>query len=319
MLPITRSLADPVALTDWVGQRYPRLLATRCRLQRFGFHDTYRIEGEAGTFFLRLYAPDRRDPADIGYELDLVEHLAQRGVGAARALLDRDGQRLHRLVLPEGERFAVIFEQAPGESLRGIPDESDCRRFGAAIADLHAASDDFDAHTVHARPVRDLRFLLDGPLGYLETHALDLVDLSALRRDADAVRSRLEPHLQQLDVGVVHMDAHVGNYAVTDATLTFFDFDFAGTGFRIVDLLEPHYHAIERGNPALWQAAVDAYRSRRRLSDLDVLMSDVLLAAMLMWALEINLHRGRSIGLEFADLPRRVKRFHRAVQRLSQL
>src|SRR5262249_23657795 len=130
------------------------------------------------------------------------------------------------------------FSYAPGEPVTPPQQtESLARAYGRAVAALHAATDDFSS--THQRFALDLDFLLAKPLDVVQPYlAHRPVDWRSLRALAPAVTERLASlQARGLDRGVCHGDAQGGNAHITpDGTITFFDFDVCGSGWRAYDV-----------------------------------------------------------------------------------
>ena len=156
----------------------------------------------------------------------------------ATPLAQRDGALLSAVQAPEGVRHLTLFTYAPGESVTP-PTQTEplARRYGAAVAGLHAATDDFSSP--HPRFALDLDFLLAKPLKVVQPYLAHRTDdwrfLRALEVTIAEQLAALQTH--GLDCGVCHGDAQGGNaHATPDGTLTFFDFDVCGTGWRAYDI-----------------------------------------------------------------------------------
>src|SRR5688500_4954137 len=167
--PVTRSLLAPTALAEVVGAEYG-LDGIRCRLIKATIRDVYRVDARQGPAVLIVYRPGRRTAEEITAELDLLDHLAERGpaagVSVAPALRTTGGERLIRLTAPEGTRFAVLFRFAEGRLLERTPEPELARRYGQIVARLHGLTDDSPAlsSVVAARVPLDAALLVDRSL-----------------------------------------------------------------------------------------------------------------------------------------------------------
>ena len=140
------------------------------------------------------------------------------------------------LSAPEGERFAVLFASAPGQSVRDIAPQQ-CRAYGRLVAAIHEAAD--TPLPSYRRFHIDEHHLLDEPLQAVRAVLVDGGEgLTFLERFVDRVRYHLaDLPLSSPVYGLCHGDLHPGNVRVTkDGQLTLFDFDCLGYGWRSYDL-----------------------------------------------------------------------------------
>jgi Ser/Thr protein kinase RdoA (MazF antagonist) len=217
-------------------------------------------------------------------------HLDRKGVPVAAPIARKDGTFWRELNAPEGPRHVVLFRYATGQELSQDRDQN--YLYGRAVAEVHALTDDFASQ--HRRFHLDLQHLLDQPLVAIEpflVHRPD--DWSYLQRIAELLRERITSlPLDRLDHGFCHGDFHGGNAHIDDReTITFFDFDCGGPGWRAYDI------AVFRWGPwgresAAWEAFLKGYTERRPLSDLNLAAVPLFVAARHIWLL--GLHTGNS-------------------------
>src|SRR5262249_32520418 len=134
---------------------------------------------------------------------------------------------------PEGPRACVLFTRAPG-ALPGEPHPS--AAFGRALAALHDATDGLAVPTLP--PVVGVDALLAGPVAAMRGFRPDRVEAIAyVQAVAGALARRLDAIGSGLDVGPIHGDLHGGQgHVAADGTVTLFDFDDCGEGWRAYDL-----------------------------------------------------------------------------------
>ena len=242
--PVTHSLLSPDALGRHVQAAYAIGEVHTCVLLQHNLNDTYLVDATTGRYVLRASQSERaagiswRTREDILFELDVLQHLARKGVPVATPLAQRDGTRVWAVQAPEGVRHLTLFTYAPGEPVTP-PKQTEplARGYGAAVAALHAATDDFSSP--HLRLALDLEFLLTKPLEVVRPYlAQRPVDWQYLCQLGTTLTERLAPlQARGLDRGVCHGDAQGGNAHMTpDGIITFFDFDVCGTGWRAYDI-----------------------------------------------------------------------------------
>lgn len=257
---------DEAAIDKLLRSAYD-LGETSCRLVKHGVNATYQVETGGTSYFLRVYRPGRRTEADVAFELALIRHLGARHVPAAQPVPRRDGGFTSQF----GESLVVLFEQAPG---RPVPTDADLsRRLGRAAAALHNATVEFAGPP--GRAPLDLAHLVDQSMAYIEPR---LPAATALGR---RVKAALPPGLQW---GACHGDLFRGNCRLTeDGTLTLFDFDECGMGYRAYDLAVYLWTMRREQQESLFAPFLQGYCELRPLPDADRAALPSLAAARQVW------------------------------------
>jgi len=238
-IPVIASILSPEALVKAILPGFEVAAVTECRFFSGGFNDTYRIKTSDGrTYYLRAYRIQWRTLADIQYELDVLNHLKQKGFSAVKPVRYQDAQFFCAVPAPEGTRYLALFTEAPGPEISYDQEaETVAQRYGQAVARMHNALDDFSSP--HQRFHKDIEHFIDAPLRYIEPFlALRPDDWAYLRQFAESLRAQiLALPAAELEQGVCHGDLQ-GYHAnvAPDGTLTFFDFDCGGYGYRAYDL-----------------------------------------------------------------------------------
>lgn len=274
----------------------------RCVLLAPGLNDTYLVETSDASYVLRVYQAPRpaqpavRSESAIRFELELLRHLAQRGVAVSVPVRRRDGEDIIVVDAPEGVRYAVLFTYAPGAPVtppRQVPALAE--RYGRAVATIHTATDDFTSG--HARFALDRALLIDMPLRHiLPRLAGRSVDDERMRRLAGTLAVHMEALAREgADMGNCHGDAQGGNaHQSDDGTLTIFDFDLCGRGLRAYDIgvffwgASLGMHRLgwsEETVRALCDAYLRGYREVRLLASLDEQAIPALVAVRQLWYL----------------------------------
>jgi len=289
---VTHSLPHAEDLAQLVDREYAIAAPVKVSLLNRGFNDTYLVtDVDGGRRVLRVYNREKywiRSESDLRFELDLLEHLAAAGLGVSRPYQRTLGDRLGRLMAPEGERRFALFTHAPGTPVyEGTLTAEQWREFGSGIARMHLRMDTFQ--TSHDRYHLDERILIERPLASLAPYAssgqaaADLTELGKLGQ-------RLTAELQRLQTiggasGIIHADLHRGNTHIdSDGRFVTFDFDHCGFGLRAYDLV-----SLYRGPDSpdedreRWAAVLSGYQQLRPLSSAEVAAFPVLAACRAMW------------------------------------
>jgi Ser/Thr protein kinase RdoA (MazF antagonist) len=263
-----------------------------CDLLSEGLNDVYLVQSGADRYLLKLYRAGWRTRAEVLYEVEALLHMDRHGVDVALPVVGRDGSVACELPTPEGARQAILFTWAAGRADTPL-DESYARRIGRAAAAMHAATDDF--RCPHPRFSLDLEHLLSQPLNALLPLLEDRPgEANYLRRLAERLRRRLERlPASALDWGFCHGDIASNNIHATEETLTLFDFDCGGSGWRAYDLATFQTAVVDGPERyeepvALWRAFLAGYRERRPLGDVDLEAVSLFVAMRQIWILGVH-------------------------------
>jgi Ser/Thr protein kinase RdoA (MazF antagonist) len=281
---------NPSSIAAWLSERYGGAFASAaCQLLRSYTNDVYLIRSADQRFVLKLYGLGWRAPAEVQWEIDLLQHLFASGVPVAAPIAARDRQSIQSIPTDAADRLAVLFAYAPGEKPQPPFSIALYEQFGQAIARVHAAADSF----VAAQPRRalDTAVLIDEPMlltAPLLTNAQDRAWLLAL---AELVKRRITSYATSgLDWGPIHGDASLDNlHVIDDGTVILYDFDSGGPGWRAADLqgwAVDHAEYLPR-----WQAFHRGYTHVRPLPEIDRLAAPYLTLAWDIWGLKIELER----------------------------
>jgi Ser/Thr protein kinase RdoA (MazF antagonist) len=240
---------------------------------------------------LRIYRAGWRSADEIAYEMAALEHLGAKGVPVARPVRRRNGALVDWLAAPEGSRAAVLFTHAPGRELDGSTEDS--RRYGCAVASIHAATDDFEIG--HPRFALDLEHLLTQPLAAIRPFLRHrLADLDTIETLATLVRRRVAAlPAGEMDRGFCHGDFHGDNAHIEGDTVTMFDFDCCGPGWRAYDIAVFRWRwGEDEAGDERWAAFLEGYRSKRPIGETDLAAVPLFVVARAIWLR--GLHAGNT-------------------------
>jgi Ser/Thr protein kinase RdoA (MazF antagonist) len=264
--PVTHSVCDCEALGRQLAVTYGVEGLMTCQFLRRGFHDTYLLSALDGSYVARVYRT-QRTRSEIAYELGLLRHLVARGVSVSGPVPDVDGGWMRVLDAPEGQRCVALFTHASGRALVWNCGESALA--GRLLAAIHQDSGDYVSQ--HERAPLDAAHLVDAPLRALRPFLVaQSCELSDLERVAQALRSELAARQGQLEWGPCHGDFNAGNLHIAeDRSLTAFDFDFCGPGWRAYDFVGA-WRWAGWSDAGIWKAFVAGYRGVRPIADADL-------------------------------------------------
>lgn len=182
----------------------------------------YYVDTVDGRFVLTLF--ERLNHADLPFFLDLMEHLADRGVPCPKPLHAGSGATLTRL----NGRPAAMVQRLTGQSVL-FPSAAQCAAVGALLGTLHVAAVDFAGRAANSRGTAWRRETAEKLLPVVDA------ETAALIRDELAAQAELD--LGALPQGVIHADLFRDNVLFVDERLTgVIDFYYACTDALLYDL-----------------------------------------------------------------------------------
>ena len=189
-------------------------------------NSNFLLHTSKGYFILTLYEK-RVAESDLPFFLDLIEHLAARGLNCPQPVRSRSGEALGRLA----RRPAAIVTFLDGVWIRR-PSAAHCGAVGEALAQLHLAGADFAMTRRNGLSVEGWR-----PLFETAAARADTVQ-AGLGEAIGAELARLEhdwPH--DLPQGVIHADLFPDNvFFLGDRLSGLIDFYFACTDALAYDI-----------------------------------------------------------------------------------
>ncbi|MCQ6563278.1 phosphotransferase [Paenibacillus mendelii] len=292
-LAVNHSVISSDALMPVIHDLYDIGEILEIRFLSNGLNDTYLVIASERKYVLRIYKANWRSKSDIECEIELLHHLISNGVPVSHSVKKKDGGYLIELAAPEGHRFAALFTFAEGGHSDTLENSS---LYGIEVAKMHRAMDDF--HSSHDRFIIDLDHLLEKPFQSIKpllTHRPH--DIEYLESLSKLLRDRIEDISSELDWGMCHGDLHGGNVYFHQDTLTHFDFDCGGLGWRAYDIAVFLWAKVRcRGKDAfeneMWSAFLASYQEHKPLSDRDLEAVPVFIAIREIWLM--GLHTGNA-------------------------
>lgn len=284
--PVLSSVLSPDALEVEIGRTYFIGVITECTLLRAYVNDVYAVKTQSGRFIIKVYRANWRTESELRYELDLLIHLHQCGVGVSLPIHRKDGGLLHPILAPEGLRYIVLYQFAEGK--KPSPPFSDDLyfRLGRELAKLHKASTHFK--TQHKRFHLDTEYLLDKPLRAIKPYLRERhEDWEFLEKLSEKVRSQIQLiERKGLSRGVCHGDVSLDNLHIDDQDrITFYDFDAGGPGWCAYDLLGVYMYTKFDHRQSRWDSHIRGYQEVMKLNDSDIEALPYLHVMNTIWSL----------------------------------
>ena len=240
----------------------------------------YFVSTNQGDYVLTLF--ERLSFEQLPYYLNLMHHLAERGISVPAPQANAQGEILHTLK----DKPAAVVTRLKGRNQLN-PQPADCAQVGAMLARMHQAGADYPQQQPNLR----------GLSWWTETVPVVLPHLSA--EQAAMIQSELKfqqelattEAYQSLPQGPIHADLFRDNVMFDGPTLAgFFDFYFAGTDTFVFDIavsLNDWCIDLRTGalDEARAQAFVAAYDTERGLTAAELTLLPALLraAALRFW------------------------------------
>jgi Ser/Thr protein kinase RdoA (MazF antagonist) len=268
-----------------------------CLFWQRGSNDTYQVHCSNEIYSLRVYRHGLRSREEVDFEIAPLNYLKEHGASVAYPIAKREGGYVSEIHAPEGLRYVVMTTHAKGDEPeycgRKHIYEEDARLFGASVAELHNLSEDFE--TEHKRPRLEIEHLLDRSQdivgSFLQENSANrkIIDdmIIGLRRTLDKVP------ISNLDIGFCHgRNVHNDN-----GSLTHFDFEFCGFGFRIFELATFNWGIWDDENRSeLWSSFLQGYRSTREIGTEDLALVDTFVVIRQIWWMAFIMGNVRYFG-----------------------
>jgi len=233
-------------------------------------NSNFLLRTDAGTYILTLYEK-RVSAEDLPFFLDLLEHLANRGIACPQPVRARDGAQWTTLK----NRPAALLTFLDGVSL-ARPRAGHCAAAGAALAALHAAGADFAPRRANSLSLAGWR-----RLAKLLIPRADSVEPGLAELIAGQLEVLDECWPTDLPTGIIHADLFPDNVLFVDSQVSgLIDFYFACDDFHAYDLaVMLNAWCFEQGgrfSRAKSQSLIAAYGRQRPLSPREIAALPVL-------------------------------------------
>jgi amicoumacin kinase len=199
----------------------------------------YEFTRDGRSYIMKLAHDVRRTADYIMGELDFVNYLADHGVTTPPAVASLSGELTHTIPAPDGSNFvACVFQKAPGQHLRKADRSDDLYiTWGRLLGKMHHLTRQYTP----SNPARRRQhWHQDEELDFARWLPEDDTDIIA-------AGERILSHLRSLPTppdayGLIHEDAHPGNFFLHNGTIWLFDFDDCQYHWFINDLCMPVFY-----------------------------------------------------------------------------
>lgn len=271
----------------------------------------YFLTTRTGEFVLTLF--ERLGDAQLSFSLELMRHLARKGIPVPEPRTDDDG----RIVFELNGKSACLVTKLDGRHCLE-PERHHCDQVGEMLARMHQAGHDFSMKQIASRGYDWWFWAADRVAALLDDERRGVL-LDELQFQRALARNS---HYRGLPRGSVHGDlfrdnvlfaraAETGHATGAEKLTGFFDFYFAGTDVVIFDVAVClNDWCIDRPSgallPSLSRAFVEAYERVRPLTSLErhYMLAVLRGAALRFWLSRlVDLHFPRDSALLHAHDP----------------
>lgn len=261
-------------ISDWIAEDFNIGQATAIRgihggIENSNFFLDTAQDGKKQEFVLTIF--ERLSAEQLPYYLELMRHLANKGIPVPKPIENKNGQILFSL---KGKPAAIV-SKLPGLS-RLAPEINHCALVGAMLAKMHLAGNDFSKAQANLRSLSWWQITVPQVLGHLSNAQKELLT-SELATQEQFFASNEYALLPQ---GASHCDLFRDNVLFDpqdegdtsqDQLGGFFDFYFAGTDKWLFDLAVTVNDWCLADNKkdldaSRFQALMEAYQSVRPLT-----------------------------------------------------
>ena len=295
------SRAFPAPVWDMIRSSYPNLRGKNVLVPSSGDNAAvfaFHLLGAAVTSYLRVSIYKWRTKEEIEAEIELLNYLNSCGISIAAPVQDNDGEYIQEINAPEGIRYAVLFTEAKGEK-NDNPNEKQNHSLGCMVAKIHDLTDKITL--IHNRFEIDLKHLIDDPLEIVKPYMSHrLKDFNYLEDTGHQLKLFVNETLSKsnLEYGISHGDIHHGNvHFGNDGSITLFDFDCFGYGWRAYDIAVYLWHqqlnrpASDKDDPKQkqWEDFLNGYSSVRQLNPNELKAINAFVAIRDIWLMGMHL------------------------------
>jgi homoserine kinase type II len=201
-------------------------------IENTNFFLTTSKEGTKREYVLTIF--ERLTAKQLPFYLELMEHLARKGVAVPAPARDKNNQILQSL---KGKPAAIVDKLAGAPEL--APQEVHCVQVGAMLAKMHLAGQDYKLHQPNLRSLPWWKETIPSVLPHISQSQHELL-IDELNTQEAFFNS---PSYQELPAGPSHCDLFRDNVLFkkhpsdqSPLLSGFFDFYFAGTDKWLFDL-----------------------------------------------------------------------------------
>ena len=227
------SILSTDSLSDFIADTY-NLKVISCNILKTGISHNYLVTTNENKFVLRVYTLNWRTEKEITEELQLLTYLDTRNFLVAAPIKNNYGNLINTIKAPEGERFAVLFTYAKGQTIKNLS-EKQCFVLGKQIARFHQLTKGKIVNRKEYTAKNLVSWGLEQANTFFDTSSNEMKYFK--RAETLIVKKLEEADATLLRKGTVHIDFWYENFKVDkNNNFTFFNFDNCGNGWLFLDI-----------------------------------------------------------------------------------
>ncbi|MCU5772064.1 phosphotransferase [Erwiniaceae bacterium BAC15a-03b] len=300
------------ALAHAALAQYPAALQGELSLLCRSENATFLLVANGQRYALRLHRGDYHQKADIESELHWLNALRDTGVVVPQAVLNRQGEAVQTLTLPDGgERYVVLFHWIEGEMPTTDVDPRAFRQLGHITARLHQHSRQWQRPAGFQRIIWDHHTMVspDSHWGHWQDAPnLQTADRAIVEQAITRIGDELAEYGKGADrYGLIHADLRLTNLLLHKGETRVIDFDDCGFGWYLHDLAAAISFVEHHPRAAEWvDHWIHGYEQVAHISDADMALVPTLLMQrriqLLAWAgSHAETEMAQSLGPQWAD------------------
>ena len=313
--PIEYSSLSANALLEMTIANYSLAPESTITFLKRGFNDTYLIETDYKKFILRVYKHNWRTIESIETEIKLLNFLNENAISVSYPIIDKQSNTIQTIDAFEGKRYAVLFSFAEGEQKRKLTIEQ-AYLLGKETGRIHSLTQNrslgipaqnYDIKNQFNITLQTLKPIL--------THHIEQYEyISHLQIEFNHKLNSIDKN--QLGAGICHGDLQAENFHINSSNqITFFDFDFFGTGYLIYDIGVFIWYDHKNKPKEIIDSFLKGYQTERKLTEaeLNLLPYFSTLRALFQMTLYCKISDGKQLPLwpsqEVANFIKKVEKW----------
>lgn len=269
----------PATLLNLTFQRRYGFDDMDCHMLAHNISDVYILEDWSSKYIFKIYQDKHRNLEEIEAEIELLNILHQRGAKVSYPITDQQGHQIQKFQTGSGLCYGVLFSYAQGKVCFNMNDQQ-LVTVGREMAVIHEITSNLELK--HHREEFNLDTLLLSPLQRIKPAFKTLEkEYDYLQKTAEMVIAEIEAFdLSLFSYGYCHYDLLPVNFHFEgDENITFFDFDHAGKGYLINDIISFYAHyflqmmygrATHNEAAHAFDVFITSYRKNRSLTDAEI-------------------------------------------------
>ena len=275
------------AVQSLISYHYNLTNPESCNFYARGLHDNYLISVRNNKYILRIYRNNWRSTEEIGFELYLLSFLGDVDAPVAFPIRTQSGELNFVIDSPEGKRSAALFPYALGHAPGNDISAEDSVLLGKSVANIHCLTENFK--TIYSRPTLDIPYLLDKSVitnePFISNNELAYIKALQNRFHHTFLQLPNKPGIFGICIG----DVNPTNFHIQQNTITIFDFDQCGYGYRAFEIGKfiSSIHTLKNKND-ISNAFLEGYQQVRQLSHAEIAAIPYFEMLSVIWVMAIN-------------------------------